>query len=131
MPRRTKPFFHRVWWCTNVGGTRTKLAQGRENKDADEDALLALHNERRLHPVEEVADKFLDWIELHRAPDTYDDYWDWLDEWVKFHGSRIMSSRAVMPASIVLPRPKSPAISKLTRGIGLVRPKGASKVHRG
>ena len=28
--RRPKPFFHRGWWCTNVGGTRTKLAKGRE-----------------------------------------------------------------------------------------------------
>src|SRR5262245_851557 len=34
MPRRPKPFFHRGWWCTNVGGSRTKLVQGRENKNA-------------------------------------------------------------------------------------------------
>jgi len=44
MPCRPKPFFHRGWWFTNTGGTRTKLAQGRENKDAAEDALLDLLN---------------------------------------------------------------------------------------
>jgi integrase len=96
MPRRPKPFFHRGWWCTNVGGTRTKLAQGRENKNAAEDALLDLLNERRQHPdrktypqltVLDLCEKFLDWVELHRSPDTYDDYRDWLDRWVKLHGS--------------------------------------------
>jgi integrase len=28
MPRRPKPFFHRGWWCTNVGGSRTKAGIG-------------------------------------------------------------------------------------------------------
>lgn len=97
MPRRPKPFFHRGWWCRNVGGSRTKLAQGRENKDAAEDALLDLLNERRLHPdrktypqltVRDLCDKFLDWVELHRAPDTYEDYHDGLTGWVKLHGDR-------------------------------------------
>jgi hypothetical protein len=46
-PRRAKPFFHRGWWCSNVGGTRTKLAQGREYKSAAEDALLDLLGEMR------------------------------------------------------------------------------------
>jgi integrase len=96
MPRRPKPFFHRGWWCTNVGGSRTKLAQGRENKDAAEDALLDLLNELRQHPdrktypqltVLDLCEKFLDWVELHRSADTYDDYRDWLARWVKLHGS--------------------------------------------
>lgn len=95
MPRRPKPFFHRGWWCTNVGGTRTKLAQGRENKAAAEDALLDLLNERRLYPdrktypqltVLDLCERFLDWVQLHRSPDTYDDYRDWLRKWVKIHG---------------------------------------------
>ncbi len=97
MPRRPKPFFHRGWWCTNVGGSRTKLAQGRDNKAAAEDALLDLLHERRLHPdrktypqltVRDLGDKFLDWIEIHRAPDTYADYRAGLAEWVKLHGHR-------------------------------------------
>jgi hypothetical protein len=87
MPRRPKPFFHRGWWVTNIGGTRTKVAQGRENKDAAEDALLDLLNELRRNPncetypqltVRGLCDKFLDWVELHRAPDTDEDYHDGL-----------------------------------------------------
>jgi hypothetical protein len=46
MARHPKPFFHRGWWCTNVGGTRTKLAKGRENRDAADDARLDLLHER-------------------------------------------------------------------------------------
>jgi integrase len=97
MPRRAKPFFHRGWWCTNVGGIRTKLAQGRENKNAAEDALLDLLNERRQHPdrktypqltVQDMCEKFLDWVELHRSPDTYADYRVWLKKWVKLQGSQ-------------------------------------------
>src|SRR5579871_2628023 len=97
MPRRPKPFFHRGWWVTNTGGTRTKLAQGRENKDAAEDALLDLLNELRRNPVRktypqltvrDLCDKFLDWVEIHRAPDTYEDYHDGLAGWVKLHGNR-------------------------------------------
>lgn len=97
MPRRPKPFFHRGWWCTNTGGTRTKLAEGKENKDAAEDALLDLLNELRRNPnrktypqltVRDLCEKFLDWVEIHRAPDTYDDYRDGLARWVKLHGHR-------------------------------------------
>jgi integrase len=97
MPRRPKPFFHRGWWKTNVGQPQTKLAKGRENKAAAEDALLDLLNERRQHPdrkpypqltVEDIGEKFLDWVQLHRSEDTYDDYRDWLNKWVKLHGPR-------------------------------------------
>lgn len=97
MPRRPKPFFHRGWWCSNVGGRRSKLAQGRENKSAAEDALLDLLNELRYYPdrktypqltVRDLCEKFLDWVELHRSPDTYDDYRDWLNKWVKLHGPK-------------------------------------------
>ena len=97
MARRPKPFFHPGWWCTNVGGMRTKLAKGRANKGAAEDALLDLLNERRQHPdcktfpqltTRELADKFLDWVELHRSADTYHDYRQWLKRWVKLHGAK-------------------------------------------
>jgi integrase len=97
MPRRPKPFFHRGWWCSNVGGSRTKLARGRKNKAAAENALLDLLSELRLHPdrqtypqltVNDLCEKFLDWVELHRAPDTYTDYRHWLGLWAKLHGTR-------------------------------------------
>ena len=54
MPRRPKPFFHRGWWCSNVDGTGTKLAQGRENKAAAEEALLDLLTELRHHPEQKT-----------------------------------------------------------------------------
>ncbi len=97
MSRRPKPFFHRGWWKTNVGAPHTKLAKGRENKAAAEDALLDLLNERRQNPdrktypqltVLDLCEKFLDWVELHRSPATYDDYRDWLDRWQRLHGTR-------------------------------------------
>jgi integrase len=97
VPRRPKPFFHRSWWKTNVGAQQTRLAKGRENKAAAEDALIELLNERRQHPdrktypnltVLDLCEKFLDWVELHRSPDTYDDYRDWLNQWVKLQGSK-------------------------------------------
>src|SRR5262249_43206743 len=79
------------------GGRRTKLAQGRENKNAAEDALLDLLNDLRYHPAQktcpqmsvlDLCEKFLDWVELHRSEGTYDDYRDWLGKWVKLHGPR-------------------------------------------
>jgi hypothetical protein len=42
MPRPPKPFFHRGWWKTKLGGQETKLASGRENLAAAEEALLEL-----------------------------------------------------------------------------------------
>ena len=104
MPRRPKPFFHRGWWVTNVGGIRTKLAQGRGSKAAAEDALLDLLREQRTcerRPcvqltVRELCDSFLDWIELHRAAATYTDYRRWLREWVTLHGAeRAREIRAI------------------------------------
>jgi integrase len=39
-------------------------------------------------PGLDLCDKFLDWVELHRGPDTYEDYHDGLAAWVKLHGDR-------------------------------------------
>src|SRR5262249_5715752 len=97
MARQPKPFFHRGWWCSNVGGTRTKLARGRENKALAKKTLLALVVNCRDKPgpktgppltVTELCDRFLSWVEIHRAQDTYDDYLDWLTRWKKLHGKR-------------------------------------------
>lgn len=97
MPRRPKPFFHRGWWVTNVGGSRTKLAQGRDGKAAAEDALLDLLQEIRTssngktYPQLTVADlceKFLDWVEVHRSVATYEDYRRWLKKWRDLHGTK-------------------------------------------
>ena len=97
MPRRPKPFFHRGWWCTNVGGSRTKLAKGRDGRAAAEDALLDLLQELRssangrTYPQLTVADlceQFLDWVEVHRSKATYEDYRRWLKKWRDLHGNR-------------------------------------------
>jgi hypothetical protein len=97
MARRPKPFFHRGWWCTNAGGTRTKLARGRDSKAAAEDALLDLLAELRHQParktypqltVFDLAEKFLDWVQLHRSPATYADYRHWLKRWVNLHETK-------------------------------------------
>jgi hypothetical protein len=42
MPHVPKPFFHRGWWVTDVGGERTKLAHGRDNHKQAEQALHEL-----------------------------------------------------------------------------------------
>lgn len=35
-----------------------------------------------------MCEKFLDWVELHRSPDTYADYRVWLNKWVKLQGKQ-------------------------------------------
>lgn len=86
-----------------AGGVRTSAdparnsPRGGENRDAAEDALIDLLQRRRQAPagkpvpqitVRDLCDKFLDWVELHRSPDTYDDYRDWLNRWQKLHGQK-------------------------------------------
>jgi integrase len=97
MPRQPKPFFHRGWWVTDVGGERTKLAAGRANRKQAVDELRQLlakveyapeHKTLRQLAVWELCDQFLDWVKIHRAEKTYSDYHDWLTRWVKLHGKR-------------------------------------------
>ena len=42
MPRQPKPFFHRGWWIADIGGQRTKLARGEENRTIAEQALYEM-----------------------------------------------------------------------------------------
>jgi integrase len=97
MPRRPKPFFRRGWWCSHVGGTRTKLAKGRDGRAAAEDSLLDLLQglrtsaNRKTFPqltVFDLCDQFLDWVEVNRAKGTYDDYRRRLNKWQKHHGKK-------------------------------------------
>src|ERR1700722_7511344 len=97
MPRRPKPFFYRGWWCTNVGGSRTKLAKGHADRAAAEDALLDLLQEmrrsatRKTFPQLTVLDlchQFLDWVEFNLAKATYEDYRRWLKKWCALHGKK-------------------------------------------
>ncbi len=97
MPRQPKPFFHRGWWVTDVGGQRTKLAEGKPNRKEAVQALRELLANSAYAPqgkttpqlaVWELCEKFLDWVEIHRAEKTFADYKDWLGRWVKEHGKR-------------------------------------------
>jgi len=42
MPRPAKPYVHRGWWVTNIGGTRPKLC-----REEAKDAFLALRQEQK------------------------------------------------------------------------------------
>ena len=42
MPRKPKPYVHRGWWVTNMGGQRQKLCREEEGQKAAEGFLLDL-----------------------------------------------------------------------------------------
>lgn len=107
MPRQPKPFFHRGWWVTDVGGQRTKLAQGRANrKQADivfHDMLSKVDYSASGKTVPQVAvwelcEQFLDWVKIHRAAKTFSDYHDWLARWIKLNGTRL--ARDIRPLDL-------------------------------
>jgi hypothetical protein len=96
MPRRAKPYLHRGWCVTNVGGIRHKLCPEADGPDAAEEAFLGLQTERRrtggrtfpnLKVVELVA-LFLDSVKVEKSGATYTDYQRWLTEFVSKHGGR-------------------------------------------
>src|SRR5947209_2800612 len=96
MSRRPKPYLHRGWYVTNVGGHRHKLCTEEAGREAAENALLDLLQQRRRpggrnNPrltVAEMVALFLDSVQVERSPGTYDNYRRWLEEFCKFHGSR-------------------------------------------
>jgi hypothetical protein len=97
MPAAPKPFFHRGWWVTDVGGTRTKLVQGPKDrktcklaKDALKKLLEKPPEERAVGQlaVWELGEQFLGWVELHRSKKTFTDYHICLTRWVKEYGKR-------------------------------------------
>ena len=107
MPRQAKPFFHRGWWVTDVGGTRTKLAHGRENRKQAEQAFHEMLAQADYKPeaktvqqvaVWELCEQFLDWVKIHRAEKTFTDYHDQLKRWVKLHGKRL--ARDIRPLDL-------------------------------
>src|SRR4051812_29671055 len=97
MPRPAKPYLHRGWYVTNVGGVRHKLCREADGLQAAEDAFLALRQERRhnggrtfpnLRVVELVA-LFLDTLKVEKSHHTYLDYQRWLTEFARQHGVRL------------------------------------------
>jgi hypothetical protein len=107
MPRQAKPFFHLGWWVTDVGGNRTKLAHGRENRKQAEQAFhemlakVSYAPEGKTIPqlaVWELCERFLGWVEIHRSEKTLADYHDWLSRWVKLHGKKL--ARDIRPMQL-------------------------------
>ena len=94
MPRPAKPYLHRGWWVTNIGGTRQKLCHEAAGADAADDAFHNLKLERRengvrtfpkLRVVELVA-LFLDTVKIEKSSHTYLDYRRWLTEFANRFG---------------------------------------------
>jgi integrase len=85
MPREPKPWFwkQRGQWVVNIGRIRHYL--GPDRKAAFEEFYRLMRQPPKTHPVgpQSVAaliDIFLDWVQKHRAPDTY--------EWYRFRCQR-------------------------------------------
>ena len=98
MPRPAKPYLHRGWWVTNLGGSRQKLCPEGEGPSAAREAFDALRQEqknlgastfRKLRVVELIA-LFLDTVKVEKSQSTYSDYQRWLTEFAKLHGNRLV-----------------------------------------
>ncbi|MGA2497466.1 MAG: hypothetical protein ABSH20_06980 [Tepidisphaeraceae bacterium] len=78
MSRPNKIWFRRDtgWWMVTLGGTKLRLAQGRENKKAAEQRfheLKAVSPQAPEVPTARVADiieAFLNWAERHLSPEA-------------------------------------------------------------
>jgi hypothetical protein len=98
MPRPPKPYLHRGWWITNIGGTRHKLCREEAGQTAAQDAFDELHQERRQNGGRifphlggsELVALFLDTVKVEKSHDTYLDYQRWLTEFANLHGSRLV-----------------------------------------
>jgi integrase len=97
MPRPAKPYVHRGWWVTNLGGARHKLCREEEGRSAAEEAFDNLKRERRrsggrIIPnlrVIELAALFLNTVRIEKSLSTYLDYQRWLTEFSKLYGNRL------------------------------------------
>ncbi len=96
MPRPAKPYLHRGWWVTNIGGSRHKLCREEEGCDAAQDAFDELRQERRQNGgrsfpnlrLAELVSLLLDTVKVEKSLHTYLDYQRWLTEFAKLHGHR-------------------------------------------
>jgi integrase len=99
MPRPAKPYLHRGWWVTNIGGPRHKLCREEAGRATADEAFHALlherqHNGGRSFPnlrVVELVALFLDTVKIEKSAHTYLDYQRWLIEYCREHGNRLAS----------------------------------------
>ncbi len=89
MARQPKPWFwkaRRAWFVT-IGGKRHNL--GPDKKTAQDRFHLLMRAPQRRQvscdSVASLADRFLDWVQRHRAPDTYEWYRYRLERFVRMY----------------------------------------------
>ena len=84
MPREPKPWFwtERNQWVVNIDRKRYYLGDDRKAAFEEFYRLMQLPKPKRVssHSVPAIIDQFLEWVQRHRAPDTY--------EWYRFRCQR-------------------------------------------
>ncbi|OAI54975.1 hypothetical protein AYO44_13885 [Planctomycetaceae bacterium SCGC AG-212-F19] len=96
MPRVAKPYLHRGWFVTNIGGERRKLCRESEGMTLAQEALDRLKVERhdnrgKTFPkltVAELSALFLQYCEVDKAPGTVTHYNSKLKPFVARFGSQ-------------------------------------------
>ncbi|HWG47479.1 MAG TPA: tyrosine-type recombinase/integrase [Gemmataceae bacterium] len=134
MPRPAKPYLHRGWWVTNIGGTRHKLCREEDGCEAAQDAFDELRQERRQNGgcsfpnlrVAELVALFLDTVKIEKSFHTYLDYQRWLTEFAKLHSHRpargilrqdalafrnALATRTYTTGKVTVDRKKGPALT--------------------
>ena len=103
MSRPNKPWFRKSnrRWYVWFNGKQVNLGPDKQAADQQFHALMALPKEHRSIPntpdisLAEVADHFLDWVQRHRAPDTY--------EWYRYRLERLCRKYPKMMAMALRP----------------------------
>ncbi len=103
MPRPPKPFLHRGWYVTDLGGTRHRLCRAEAGRKAAEEALLDLLQERRQFggrryeplTVQELAALYLDALKATATKNHYNQARFALGLFCEQHGHR--STRDITP----------------------------------
>jgi len=97
MPRQPKPYLHRGWWVTNLGGSRHKLCPEHAGRAFALDAFRKRlkehedndHQKYRPLTVAELAALFLTSVEAEKSASTHTNYQRWLTDFCKLHGNRL------------------------------------------
>src|SRR5262249_50689624 len=98
MPRIAKPFLHRGWYVTDMGGVRQKLWPESDGPNIAQEAFDRLKVERhdnagRVFPnltVQEAAALFLQHCEVEKAKGTFGFYRCFLRPLVKRYGNKTL-----------------------------------------
>jgi integrase len=97
MPRQAKPYLHRGWWVTNLGGPRQKLCPEEAGRATALDAFRKLqkqHEENgrqkyRPMTVAELFALFLASVKGEKSDSTFTNYQRWLTDFSNLHGNRL------------------------------------------